>query len=124
MTVIVIGEKELLRKLQRLEPRQLEGALLAAGKHVEAKVSPYPPPISETYIRRFKLRDGWRVTPKKSDYAVEIKNIMEYAPYVQGEQQAAIHRGRWKQLKKTALDEMDEIINKVKRQVDRILEGR
>ena len=122
--VVIVGDKELERKLRKLNPRQLEAALLAAGKTVESEMKEYPPPPpASTYVRTYNLRDSWNVKPQRRDFSVIVENTAEYAPYVQGDKlQASIHRGRWKTLKKTAESKKDEIVNKLKKQVDRILE--
>lgn len=121
--VVVIGDRELLRKLKKLNPRELEAGLLAAGKTVEAAAKEYPPPPpGSTYVRTYALRDNWNVRTQRRDFSVIIENPTEYAPFVQGESQATVHRGRWKTLKKTAESKTDEIVKKLKEQVDRILE--
>ena len=126
VTVTVKGDKELQRKLSRLKPKHLTGALQEMGDHVVTKVKPYPPQQPTTYGRTFNLLGGWRVKPKKKDFAVRVYNEMDYAPYVQSDdRQSGIHRSAgWKRLKETTLQEMDELVKKLKKQVDRILEGR
>lgn len=126
VTVTVKGDKELQRKLSRLKPKHLTGALKVMGDHVVTKVRPYPPQPSTTYMRTGILGDGWKVKPKKKDFAVQVSNPTPYGHYVQSDdRQAGIHRSTgWKRLKETTLKEMDELVKILKRQVDRILEGR
>jgi len=99
--------------------------LQVLGDHVATAVKPYPP-AKPTYARTFNLMDGWKVKPKKKDFAVQISNPTEYGAYVQDDkQQAGFHRSAgWKRLKETTLKEMDELVKILKRQVDRILAGR
>jgi hypothetical protein len=124
--VTVKGDKELQRKLSRLKPKHLTGALQVMGDHVATKVKPYPSQQSATYGRTFTLMDGWKVKPKKKDFAVQVSNPTPYAVYVQSDDgQAGFHRNTgWKRLKETTLKEMDELVKILKRQVDKILEGR
>ena len=125
MTVEIRGDRELLRRLKKLNKRELSGALEAMGQTVATKATIYPP-AKPTYARTFNLFDSWKVKPKKSDFAVEASNTADYAPYVHDDKrQASFHRNAgWKRLAETAKNEADEIIKILKRQVDAILEGR
>jgi hypothetical protein len=126
VTVTVKGDKELQRKLSRLKPKHLTGALKVMGDHVVTKVKPYPAQPATTYQRTFQLMDGWKVKPKKQDFAVEVSNPTPYGVYVQSDdRQAGFHRSAgWKRLRETTVKEMDELVKILKIQVDRILEGR
>ena len=126
MTEIVIkGIPELQAKLRKLDKKHMTGALKTMGLHVESKAKPYPS-AKPTYSRTFDLFRGWKVKPKASDFSVTVSNPTPYAPYVHGDkEQASFHRtAGWKRLAKTARDEMKELVNILKKQVDRILEGR
>lgn len=56
----------------------------------------------QRYIRTHKLSGGWRRSDARRDsrsILVDVTNATAYAPFVQGEDQAEMHRGRWKKLK-------------------------
>ena len=124
-TVTIKGVEALEAKLRKLDKRHMTGALKAMGLHVESKTKGYPP-AKPTYSRTFDLFRGWKVKPKASDFSVTISNPTKYAPYVQSEKrQTSFHRSAgWKRLAETARSEMDELVKILKKQVDRILEGR
>ncbi len=126
MTEITIrGMPELQAKLRKLDKRHFSGALKTMGLHVESKVKGYPP-AKTTYGRTFTLFRNWKVKPKVSDFSVRVSNPTEYGPYVHSEKrQALFHRAAgWKRLAGTARSEMKELVNILKKQVDRILRGR
>jgi hypothetical protein len=120
------GGEELMRRVEKLDRRHLKGALKTMGDHVVTKAKPYPRQPPTDYVRTFHLMDSWKVKPKVRDFAVQVGNRAEYAPYVHGDKrQAGIHRSSgWKRLRETAQNEMDKLVNILKKQVDRILEGR
>jgi len=124
-TITIKGVRELEAKLRKLDKKHLSGALKTMGLHVESKVKGYPP-AKPTYARTFSLFRGWKVKPKASDFSVRVSNPVEYGPYVQSDKrQTSFHRAAgWKRLGETARSEMKELVNILKKQVDRILEGR
>lgn len=75
----------------------------------------YPaPPANSTYIRTYRLRDGWNVhlAHEGNGFAVILTNDVSYAKYVVGSLakakaaaarfQAAIHKDRWPLATETA----------------------
>jgi len=66
-----------------------------------------PPPPDSTYIRTFKLRDGWEIRLRRTDNGIEvvIENAVSYGKFVVGSLakaiaaakafQAKVHQGRW-----------------------------
>jgi len=130
MTEITIqGDKELLRKLNKLQPRNQKVAMEAMGLLVVGKVKPYPPqPTGSTYLRGTaprseQLGKRWDLRAKRQE--VRIFNTASYADYVQGERQAAWHSATgWQTLRKTVTKNEKALIDQLKKQIDRILEGR
>lgn len=98
------GVEEVLGRLGRLASLSgLEGELEAGADTILTDVRVEPPERpGQRYVRSHRLSGSWRRTnARRSGGAVvlDIENPTEYAPFVQGEEQAAIHRGRWKRLK-------------------------
>ena len=138
---------DLLRSLDELDMKHMvEPVLKAVGESVIAKVRPYPPetianwpsnPAGHWYERGFGTKYasgiGYQTSERLGDKwiyqliygpGVKIINAATYAGYVHGEEQAAFHKERgWKQLLKTAVDELPEILRKIERQIDRIWRG-
>jgi hypothetical protein len=126
MTVEIRGQEKLLRKLRKLNPRQLETSLQAGGEIVVGEMVKYPPPPSgSSYVRTGALGRSWKAKPQRSDFAVKVfadDAVAPYAPYVEGDKtQASIHRGRWQTLVSTAKEKVPDIVKRLKQQVDRIL---
>ena len=72
-----------------------------------SQLTVYPPPISATYVRTYQLQRGWeRAVPiMRSDGAtMNLINSVSYAGYVQGEDQAKVHQGRWQTVQEIADD--------------------
>jgi hypothetical protein len=130
MTVEIRGGRELARRLKKLNKRELEGALQKMGDHVKTETFIYPMPPKPTYSRTENLKDSWKVKTKRRDFAVQVSAggaDAPYARYVHGDksEQAGFHRSYgWRSLKETAKKEMNKLVEIIKRDVDRILEGR
>lgn len=88
--------------------RRAEGAVMAgqraeladvvSGVALDASLYPPPPPGS-TYTRTGALGDGWSTEgPSGAGPTLEAAavNSVPYARWVMGEDQAAIHAGRWR----------------------------
>ena len=115
MTELTIrGEKELLRKLSKLQPRKQKVAMKAMGLHLVGKMKVYPPRshfgasgTKNPYKRTRNLAKRWD-TKAKQDFVL-VKNPTEYGTYVQGQNQFHFHRATgWKTLKDTAQKNMDK----------------
>ena len=121
-TVTIRGDKELLAKLKKLEPRRQEAAMKAMGAHVSGKMKVYPPQRPTTYVRTGILGKRWDYKAKQEE--VRVFNPTDYASYVQGdEDQTWFHKlTGWQTLKKTVQANTEELVNLLKKQVDRILE--
>ena len=77
-----------------------------------------PPPGSK-YKRTFNLKRNWQyavLSPREA----EIGNAADYAGYVQGVEQAAIHQGRWPVAVTVAEKHLEEWIRKLSEKFGRI----
>lgn len=67
----------------------------------EAQIEP-PERPGQRYVRSHRLSRSWRRTDARRagrSVLVDVENPTEYAWWVQGPDQAEVHRGRWKRLK-------------------------
>ena len=100
----ITGIDDALARIAKLASLSgLESELEATGDAIvtEARVEP-PERPQQKYVRSHRLSGSWRRTDARRGggvIEVDVQNEMEYAPVVQGEDQAPIHRGRWKRLK-------------------------
>lgn len=121
--VTLVGDKELLRKLNKLHPRLQKTAMKAMGVHLVGKMTVYPPQPQTSYVRTRNLAKRWDTRAKQQE--VKVQNFARYSPFVQGERQAPWHTSTgWQTLKKTALKEANELVTVLKKNIDHILEGR
>lgn len=77
----------------------LTPTLDSIGKDIAGVMAVYPPERpNSTYVRTGDLGRGWRVEDGvylEGGYVVTASNAVEYAPWVQGDDQAWMHKGRW-----------------------------
>jgi hypothetical protein len=85
-----------------------------------------PPPAGSRYVRTFKLRQSWEDgTSARGSKAVGIvATDISYGPYVRGDKQAAIHRGRWRLLEDIAESKLSEIEQDIEEEVAKTMEGK
>ena len=150
MTVEIEGLEPLLRKLDNLKDlNKIKPALKAGAVHVMGAIKPYPPrsianspsnPTGRWYERGFgtktatgreyptseTLKRKWTVKSRDRGFSQVVGNNVSYGPYVQSaEKQAKIHEQRgWKTDQQVANEEADTVLNFVKKEVDKILEGK
>lgn len=79
--------------------RLIDDALTEWGKetldgHLYGMANYAPPPPNSTYVRTGALGADWGLR-RAGKMAIAFTNNMHYAGYVVGQQQAAIHAGRW-----------------------------
>ena len=133
MTEITLrGDVELLAKLNKLaDKRHRKVAFRAMGTVLKGKMQKYPAQRfagssagAGGYVRTRNLAKRWAATAKQDH--VKVQNFATYAPYVQGDDtQFHFHRATgWQTLKATAVKHEKALVNELKKQVDRILEGR
>ena len=106
--VQVDGADDLLHRLSRVTANQTRlGPMERLKERIQRRLSTYPPPPpSSTYERTGDLGRGWADEGVSVDasgtnqfadqVSVEMRNPVDYAPWVQDpERQAFMHRGRW-----------------------------
>jgi hypothetical protein len=104
----VDGIDDLMHRLSRVLAAETRAAPMERlRKRLAERLQTYPPPTGGDYVRTGDLGRGWAQegsvevdatgTNQFADrVSVELKNTVEYAPWVQDpEQQAGVHRGRW-----------------------------
>ena len=113
--------KSLEQALYKLNgKRLLEGEwrdLLVPLKR-ELRTYPAPPPGSR-YVRTHNLKRSWQyaiVSPERA----EVSNTAIYAGYVQGENQAAVHQGRWSIFTEVGGRHFSEFIDKLTTKIGKI----
>jgi len=84
------------------EPRAiapLVPTLDSIARDIAGVMAVYPPQRpGSSYVRTGDLGRGWRVEDGRyleGGYVVAASNAVEYAPWVQGDDQAWMHVGRW-----------------------------
>ena len=143
------GLDEVISKLDNLEDLQkIRPAMMAGAIHIKGKIAQYPAktianspsnPTGRWYERGFGTRTKtgrayptsetlgrkWTVANRDRGLTKVIGNNVSYGPYVQSaEKQAKIHKQRgWKTDQQVVEEEADTVLDFVKDQVDKILEG-
>ena len=98
------GIEEAERRLGRLASLSgLDGELEAGGDDIVSEARQEPPERpGQRYIRTHKLSRSHRRSDARREgnaVVVDVTNDTPYALFVQGDEQAEIHRGRWKRLR-------------------------
>lgn len=98
------GLDDLRRRLDDLTSmRGLEGDLEDEGDAVVKEAQDYPPERpGQRYARSFLLRNSWRRADARrqgDSVTVDVTNAAPHGPAVMGNEQADIHKGRWKKLR-------------------------
>lgn len=111
---------KLYRKLNRLtllvHGRGMKDNLEELGKNIKGEVRKYPAPVS-TSNRTGNLKNKWMYEVWDSK-ELHVKNLAEYAGYVQGKQQRSYHkRHGWSNAYDVAQKKTAEMVDKVKREV-------
>lgn len=123
-----IGIDDAIARITRLASLAgLESELEAAADEILPDLKTYPPERpGQKYVRTFELRDTWRKSEAQrvvSAVSVNITNPTEYGPFVQGDDQAEVHRGRWSTVKKIADDRRGAVRARVQAWVLRTWRG-
>ena len=94
-TITIRGDEETIRKLTAIEPQRVAAEpLRKAALALAARLAVYPsPPSGSTYRRTGTLGRAW--TQQGAGLRYVVGNNVRYATYVQGPNQAQVHRGRW-----------------------------
>lgn len=104
LTTQLDGVEVITQRLNTLSSLHgLDIELEGAGDDIVKEAAQEPPERpGQRYVRSHKLSGGWkRSAARRTGSAVEVDvtNPMSYGPFVQGEDQAEIHKGRWKRIK-------------------------
>jgi hypothetical protein len=118
-SITYAGLDEIIRSLDRLPSEvgpSIREELGPLWKEIAGKLADYPsPPPGSTYDRTGALGEGWlRAQPQYIVRATggidaRLSNDVPYTDYVQGDDQAPIHQGRWV-LAATVLTEYEQDI--------------
>lgn len=101
--------------------RAVQGEL----KNVVTALSIYPGERpNQRYERTYELERGWRAAKPQwkitlRDFLVTLTNRVPHVKWAQGEDQAAVHRGRWTKATVIMLEHRDSIRNALRRAADR-----
>jgi hypothetical protein len=101
--------------------RAVQGEL----KNVVTALTIYPAERpNQRYQRTYELERGWRSAQPKwritlREFFVQLTNRVPYVKWVQGEQQAWFHRGRWTKASVIMLEHRDSIANALRRAADK-----
>ena len=111
--------RELHKDLKALRPKKLIGRDLdPLGKSIIKMAGKYPPPVS-TSRRTGKLGRSWYHTVFGLD--LKIGNLATFAGYVHGEAQTQVHaRHGWKRVFDVTVDEVDKLIKKLGKRIDKL----
>jgi hypothetical protein len=115
------------------EPRAiapLVPTLDSIARDIARVMAVYPPERpGSSYVRTGDLGRGWRVEDGRyleGGYVVTASNAVEYAPWVQGDDQAWMHVGRWdtigdaeKELTDPAAEQIADAVHALYAQVGR-----
>jgi len=117
--------------VERLDPKTMERYIIAAldgaADLLLEEIKPYPPkPPDSRYRRTMTLHDSWTKKVGRSrlmallggNLKAVVGSNVKYAPYVQDrDEQAWMHKGRWK----TAQDVAETKAQEVKDHIERAL---
>ena len=109
MSSITIDVSEALAKLDPKDmERALQAALTDAGNELRAPLQRYPPP-KPTYRQTGTLGRGWGEPLIVNRLQVILGNNVPYGHWVQGSDQAWMHKGRWKTTEMVAREKANDI---------------
>lgn len=108
-TIVIRGDEETIRKLTAIEPQRVAAEpLRKAALALAGRLAVYPsPPSGSTYRRTGTLGRAW--TQQGAGLRYVVGNNVRYATYVQGPDQAQMHRGRWLTADKAAEEVMEPL---------------
>lgn len=123
MQVIIRGAHEVIASLDA--PRvsgAVDVTLQRWSRRLVQDLARYPsPPSGSTYRRTGTLGRAWNT---ESTYLRHvIGNNVRYATYVQGPEQAWMHRGRWLTAEEAVTGHLPEIAQDIAEDVARVLGG-
>lgn len=113
-----------LRKLAKLDKTILEpvGKRWAEGVRKKLKGKAYPPKRpGQTYVRTGRLANSWAVDAPGAG-VWSITNRTDYGAFVVGDEQAAVHKGRWWQARPTIEEEIPTLTRDLSDEIERTWE--
>lgn len=127
VTVQLQGDERLMQQFRQAPQivsdeatRAVEGEL----KRVKTALSLYPAERpNQRYERTYALERGWlnaqpRWRISVRNFVVELTNRVPYVKWVQGDDQAPVHRSRWTKATVIMLEQRDSIRNALRRAAD------
>lgn len=134
--VEIIGLEQILNRFANsrgIVAEEMEDAIDTAFSDMIKLLTAYPsPPPGSRYVRTYKLKAGWQQTDRRfvsngTGLRAALSNPVDYAGLVQGDSQAAVHKGRWKpasQVQRESLRNSNQILtNGVERIAARLASG-
>jgi hypothetical protein len=115
-----------LREYPEIARPELEQAASAALLSLIPSLADYPAaPGNSTYRRTGNLGRMWTAArpefaPMQSGFEASIGNSASYGPFVQGDEQAKMHQGRWKTAQAIAEAHQAEIERYFEGALDRV----
>ena len=109
MQVIIRGAEEVIARLDTAAlGLAVDRSLREASLRMVGELARYPsPPSGSTYRRTGTLGRAW--TQQGAGLRYVVGNNVRYATYVQGPDQAQMHRGRWLTADKAAEEVMEPL---------------
>ena len=98
------------------------------SQEIVKRMKIYPPTrFGQTYVRTYRLRDGWRIIRKTEGFAgYTIQNRTPYTKYVVGNaaglEQAWMHRGRWPIFRSVSMLEVNKLSKEINKHI--VITGR
>jgi hypothetical protein len=119
-----INPKDLLEfhiAMENLQPEKvLEGEWGPFLRSMQLDLQEYPPELpNQKYKRTGNLKRSWMYAVL-SPTSAEIGNVATYAGWVQGEDQAAIHVGRWQKMREIGEEALELFVSKLSAKVGRV----
>jgi hypothetical protein len=123
MQVIIRGTEEIIARLDTTALRlAMNATLRETSLRMVRELARYPsPPSGSTYRRTGTLGRGWQTANAMLRHVVG--NNVRYATYVQGPEQAWMHRGRWQTADEVAQGNVMQIASDIAEVVARQLGG-
>lgn len=134
-SVEIIGLENLIarwRGAPKIVQEEMSDALDTAFSRVIPHLATYPPETGGSYVRTYKLRRGWTQTDRKfvvrgGEISARLTNPVGYVKWVQGDEQAKVHQGRWQTVTQivgaTRMEVMDVIGSRIVEVAARLAAG-
>lgn len=91
----------------------LDAELEAGADPIVTEAQQEPPERpGQRYVRSHRLSGSWKRSEARRSAGmveVDVTNPTEYGPFVQGEEQAWMHKGRWKTIRRIGEDKLPQI---------------